>query len=188
MFLSLAMVGIGSFAGALIDRLSFPHVARIFDTCASSRQFLVEFRTDEHAPEGTSIPGLVRRPLNVPEVTLEADGVKIGDLERYDSVRHFLCEGNHKARLRYIDYRGDKFEHAVDFAVSRPSLFHVTASSVYPPEVSATCVSKKSCPENIALELSPWEPDDVKVRLFPAHDTPYNTGYGKVSGVAKPFH
>jgi hypothetical protein len=36
--MSVALVGIGSFAGAFLDRLSFPRVSRLFTTCASTKQ------------------------------------------------------------------------------------------------------------------------------------------------------
>src|ERR1035438_4258679 len=162
--MSVVLVGIGSMAGDFLDRLSFPHVAQLFTTCASSKQFMTEFRIDERRPYGSPIPGLSGEPLNVFEATVEVDGQRIGELERYGSLRHFFCEGNHRVRIHYSGPREEKLEHAIDVAVSRPSLFHVTASRIYQNETSTTCVSEVPCWENVALELSPWEPDDLKVR------------------------
>jgi hypothetical protein len=125
-FMSIALVGIGSLTGAFLDRLSFPRVSRLLNVCASSKQFMVEFRTDEHHAYGTMIPGVSGNPLNAYETTLEVDGTRIGELALYGSLRHFFCEGNHRARIRYAGPHDEKLEHVVDFAVSRASLFHIT--------------------------------------------------------------
>ncbi len=163
--LSIALVAIGSITGALLQRLSFPRVSRLFNTCASSKQFIVEFRINEPRPYGTRIPGLFGEPLNTWGLTLEVDGARIGELNLYGSLRHFFCEGNHKAHIRYNGHGNETLEHAVDFAVSRPSLFHVTAERV--GENSTTCVSEVPCWENVAFELSPYEPDDQRARVYP---------------------
>jgi hypothetical protein len=166
--MAVALVGVGSFAGAFLDRLSFPRMSRMLNVCASSKQFIVEFRIDEPHYYGERIPALLGEPLNVARLAIEVDGVSIGDMERYGSIRHFVCEGNHRARVRYpSDIRGETEEHEIEFAVSRPSLFHITGRNVYSNEVSTTCVPEARCRENVALELSPWEPDALKVRMFP---------------------
>jgi hypothetical protein len=165
--MSLAFVGIGSFAGALLDRLSFPRISRVLNVCASSKQFIVEFRTNERTSYGDGIPGLFGRPLNW-GVTLEVDGTRVGELPRYGFLRRFFCEGNHRARIRYPIYSDQNVqEHAVDFAVSRPSLFHLTEIDLPPNLRSATCVSGSRCGSNVDLELSPYGPDDPRARLFP---------------------
>jgi hypothetical protein len=166
-FMSIALIGVGSFAGAFLDRLSFPRMSRVLNVCASSKQFMVEFRIDEPHYYGEGIFGVRGEPLNVQFLKLEVDSAPLEEMGKYSAIRHFFCEGNHRVRIRYLGYHGEEIEHALDFAVSRPSLFHITARSLYSTEVSATCVSKARCGENVAFELSPWEPDDMKVRMLP---------------------
>jgi hypothetical protein len=103
---------------------SFPRVAQLFNTCPSSKPFIVEFRIDERHPYGTGIPGLFGETLNVATLTLEVDGERLDEQERFGSIRRFLCEGDHRACIRYLSAPPDeKVEQAVDFAVPRPSLF-----------------------------------------------------------------
>jgi hypothetical protein len=155
--------------GAFLNRLSFPQVAQLFNACASSKQFITEFRIDERHYYGESIPGLSGQPLNAWAVTIEVDGTRAGELQQYGSLRHYFCEGNHQARIRFPSGpNSEVVEHEIDFAVSRPSLFHITADPIYSQnQVSITCISEARCGENLAFELSPWEPDDLKLRIFP---------------------
>ena len=76
--MSVALIGIGSMAGAFLDRLSFSHISRIFNTCASSKQFLVEFRQERDYWQAyrTDMGSLALSS----GPTLEVDGVLIGPL------------------------------------------------------------------------------------------------------------
>jgi hypothetical protein len=169
LLMSVVLIGIGSMAGALLERLSFPRVARIFNTCASTKQFIVEFRTDEwHYHYGERTPGLIGKPFPYLPATLEIDGSRIGQIESDVQLRHFLCEGNHQARLIFGDYRGSLQQHVIDFAVSRPSLFHLTEGDYLAKNETGTCVSGNPCIDRrLQLELSAYDPDDVKVRVYP---------------------
>lgn len=165
-FMSIALVGIGSMAGAFLDRLSFPHVAQIFNTCASSRQFVVEFRVVD-GPSSQRIPGLIGMPFGHEQATLDVDGQRVGAFGEYlPPLRRFLCEGNHKARIEYSPFADRMETHEVAFAVARPSLFHVTENSSYNSK-APTCVSDNQCHYDLGLELSPYEPDDPKARIYP---------------------
>jgi hypothetical protein len=162
-FMSVALVGIGSLAGAFLDRLSFPHVAHLFNTCASSRQFIVEFRKDAYYwqayPRGSGIPSAVR------DVKLDVDGIQVGSLGE-TGLRRFLCEGNHTAQVRYPGGDGEMETHTLDFAVSRPSLFQVYQARM-DEHREADCVSSAPCTSTVWMDLSPYEPDDLKVRVYP---------------------
>jgi hypothetical protein len=162
-FMSVALVGIGSMAGAFLDRLSFPHVAQLFNTCASSKQFIVEFRKDGYYwqayPKGTGISSIVR------DVKLDMDGIQVGSLGK-TGLRRFLCEGKHTAHVRYPSVDGEMEMHTIDFAVSRPSLFQVYQARAG-ERAEADCRSGESCTSTVWMDLSPYEPDDVKVRVYP---------------------
>jgi hypothetical protein len=167
--MSVVLVGVGSFAGAFLDRLSFPHMAQIFNTCASSEQFLVEFRTDEKRAS-QAIPGLIWDLLGR-AATIEVDGVKIGEVGGYFPLRRFVCEGNHTAKIRYTEFEDHTAEHKLDFAVSRPTLFYVTKRWLSGDDKSPSCVSEQPCRWDIAFELSAYEPDDPKARIYPEQAT-----------------
>lgn len=156
--LSLALVGIGSFAGALLDRLSFPHVAQIFTTCASSRQFLVEFRIKRDSRQWTALrEGEQSGGIPVSSMTIDVDGKRIGRIGYDESARYYVCEGNHRARISYSAafVEGVTETRDMDFAVSRPSLIYLEQ------------VSERDGGHALAYELSGYEPDDPKVRLYP---------------------
>ena len=125
--MSLALVGLGSLTGAFVDRLSFPHVAIIFNTCASSRQFLVEFRTYDGASQKERM--LVRgEPFYVGSVALRVDGKDMGALYGNIAARRYFCEGNHEAEVIYKENNKMR-KHKIEFAVSRPSLFYMSLVS-----------------------------------------------------------
>ena len=161
--MAVALVGIGSMAGAFLDRLSFPHVAQLFNTCASSKQFITEFRKDGYYwaayPQGTGIPWAVH------DVNLDVDGIQAGSLGDAP-LRKFFCEGNHTAYVRYQGFDGERETHKVDFAVSRPSLFHISQARA-DERRDADCNSAVPCTSTVWFQLSPYEPDDLKVRSFP---------------------
>lgn len=166
--LSVALVGIGSMGGAFLDRLSFPHVARMFNTCASSKQFLTEFRLPNYGYWMSSQLVSPSMATIVLGVSLEVDGKSLGSLAAGGSVRYFLCEGNHRARVGYRA-NGDNTTletHTADFAVSRPSLFELRQVQI-PERDSSDCNSAEPCDQKIQLTLSPYEPDDPKVRVYP---------------------
>jgi hypothetical protein len=166
--LIIALVAIGCMVGAFLDRVSLPPFARAFNVCASGKQFIVEFRVYDGNRFVDRIPGLSQVPLKS-DATLEVDGVKVGSLEEVGlPLRKYLCEGNHKAILRIPDdiRGGDREVHEVEFAVSRPSLFHVT-QGYQGPDSTKTCVFGVHCTDRIALELSPYEPDDLRARIYP---------------------
>jgi len=146
-FMSLALVGLGSLTGAFLDRLSFPHVANVFNTCASSRQFLVEFRVSGGVSQKERM--LVRgEPFYQGTVTLTIDGKAMGELYGNISARRYLCEGNHEAKVTYKE-NGEPRERKVDFAVSRPSLLYVIHVSTVEEETAD-------------LQLLNYEPDDPR--------------------------
>jgi hypothetical protein len=159
-FMSVALIGIGSIAGAFLDRLSFQHVAQLFNTCASSKQFIVEFRKEGYYwqayPNATGIGTLVR------DAELDVDGIEVGSLGD-TGLRRFLCEGNHTAHVRYPGVDGETETHTIDFAVSRPSLFEVSQSRS-DDRTEADC---RSCTSTVWMHLSPYGPDDPNVRVFP---------------------
>jgi len=163
--MSVVLVAIGSFAGALLDRLSFAHVARLLNTCASSKQFLVEVRIYD-GRRSPRTPGLTGAPLEA-EPAVEVDGVRLGGISLDGPpIRHFLCEGNHRARIRFVTADNRTEIHEIDFAVARPSLFHLTRSSARTKD-PGTCVSDDPCSTPVDMELSAYEPDDPKVRVLP---------------------
>jgi hypothetical protein len=164
-FMSVALIGIGSLTGAFLDRISFPRVAQLFTTCASSKQFVVEFRIrDWLRPWGERIPGLLADPVLADDATMEVDGIHIGELGEYRPLRHFLCEGNHRARMSFSVGPHLRQVHVIDFAVARPSLFHVTQQL---SSDSETCAGDEPCNRTLFFELSAYEPDDLKVRIYP---------------------
>lgn len=162
--MSVALLGIGSMAGILLERLSLPHVARFFNTCASSKQFIVEFRKEgrywQAYPPGAGTAVLVSGP------TLDVDGVLIGHLSDGEALRHFFCEGNHSAHVRYSVSDGKMETHTIDFAVSRPSLFHVWQAGSNESD-PIDCRSDDPCTSTVGFRLSPYEPDDPEVRVLP---------------------
>ena len=162
--MSVALIGIGSMAGAFLDRLSFPHISRIFNTCASSKQFLVEFRQERDYWQAyrTDMGSLALSS----GPTLEVDGVLIGPLSYWKPLRHFFCEGNHTAHVRYSGLDGQTETQTIDFAVSRPSLFQVSQEEVRRGQ-PIDCNSADPCTSGVGLQLSPYEPDDPKVRVYP---------------------
>jgi hypothetical protein len=95
------------------------------------------------------------------------DGERLGELGKHGALRHFLCEGNHRARLRFYNYHDQIEEHAIDFAVSRPSLFDVTEVLSHDGILSFSCVSEVPCSRDLYFKLSAYEPDDLKVRIYP---------------------
>jgi len=163
--ISVALVAIGSIAGALLDRMSFPHVARLFNTCASSKQFLVEFRRQNWYWQEYSA---TRISTVVGEVTLDVDGIPIGTLGE-QALRYFLCEGNHQAHVLYKDDEGKTVAHTVALAVSRPSLFLISEQMGTESEI-AKCDSVRECYETVYFQFSPYEPDDPKVRVYPREE------------------
>jgi len=164
--MSVALVAIGSIAGALLDRMSFPHVARLFNTCASSKQFLVEFREPERS--WVAYPPYAGPPKGPLEVTLDVDGVPIGTLGDA-ALRYFLCEGNHRAHIRYPGYDDKTVTHTIPFAVSRQSLFLIYQQQGTDTEI-AKCDSEEECYEKVYFQFSPYEPDDPKVRVYPREE------------------
>jgi hypothetical protein len=161
--MSVIFVGIGSITGAFLDRLSFPHVAQLFNTCASSKQFVVEFRNGTNYWEaywpGTGIQNGIVEPK------LDVDGIQLGAFADAPA-RRFLCEGNHTVHVRYPGTDGEPEIHTVDFAVSRPSIFHVSQSQA-DERKDADCNSAVPCTSMVRLILSPYEPDDLKMRIYP---------------------
>ncbi len=136
--------------------------AHKLNVCASSRQFLVEFRMPT---EGVANPYLgpsfapLRRSVN-----LEIDGEKYGTLSEGTPVRRFLCEGNHEARLAFQPrYDSDEMEdHRLDFALSRASLFDVVEASG-----EKSCIlDRDRCTTNMGMVLESIDPDDVSARAL----------------------
>jgi hypothetical protein len=166
--MSVALIGIGSMTGAFLDRLSFPRVSRIFNTCASSKQFLVEFRQERDYWQayrtGMGSLALSSGP------TLEVDGVLVGPLSYWKPLRHFFCEGNHTAHVRYSGSDGQTETHTIEFAVSRPSLFQLSQEEVRSAK-AMDCNSADPCTSGVGLQLSPYEPDDPNVRVYPREES-----------------
>jgi hypothetical protein len=55
-----------------------------------------------------------------------------------------------------LETKGQEINHAVEFAVSRPSVFYVTERG---PRGFRSCVAQPDCPVTIDLELSQDDPD-----------------------------
>jgi hypothetical protein len=95
----LVLISLTILAGVFLKGSVVMKVAHKLNVCASSRQFLVDFRMPT---EGVANPylgpnlGPLRRP-----VSLEIDGEKFEMLSEATPVRRFLCEGNHEARLTF---------------------------------------------------------------------------------------
>jgi hypothetical protein len=138
---------------------SLPRVGHHLIGCASSRQFLVEFRLYNSESE-PPIRGLDSRSLGRP-FTLTVDGEALGYVPwPGPGIRRFLCEGNHEALIQFARPPGDTWEeHRVIFAVSRTSLFHGTQWARDENE-PATCVTDAGCSTNVGLELSPFDPEE----------------------------
>ena len=167
--IAVALVGAGILAGALFWR-GEPAIAQVAYrfSCASSRQYLVEFRILDG--EGSRFYGLFGPALTEQGVALAVDGKSLGELPAYGpAIRWFECEGNHVAKVSIRRAEGavvPNEEHRVEFAVSRPSLFRLTYSSASDKYPSTSCISD-TCSRNVYLELSPFEPDDPTVRVLP---------------------
>jgi hypothetical protein len=164
---AVALLGMGFCGGMFFSRPGHPVMMQIASrmNCASSRQFVVEFRVLDG--QGKRIVGDELRD----SAELDVDGERVGILSRSDeqAVRRFLCEGNHIAQFTIENFQPAHPEvHRVVFAVSRPSLFHAKQWSEYVGRPSISCVSDKGCGRSIYLELSPYVPDDPKVRIFPS--------------------
>ena len=165
--IAAGLLGLGIVGGVLLEKPSFPAMSRPFTVSASSKQFVVEFRVygwdaEEHPPglHGNHLDGTAM---------LDVDGERLGEIGKHEGpIRRFLYEGNHRARLIYPRAHNNGETHVVDFAVARPSLFYLTQEPGEDDE--GTCVSKNPCFRKIAFELSAYEPDDPKVRVYPREE------------------
>ncbi len=158
---ALSLVGLGVAAGVLLTHGASSPVARALHACPCGRQFLVEFRLSDDMKYSTP-PDLIGLPIfGRGDVLLEVDGEAIGALSvSRHPARRFFCEGNHTMRIGFSDdsleRKGQKIEHNVEFAVSRPSVFHVTERGA---DDARGCVSEPWCPVILDLELSKEDPD-----------------------------
>jgi len=91
--------------------------------------------------------------------------IQVGSLSDVP-LRRFLCEGNHTAHVRYPGTEGETETHTIDFAVSRSSLFQVSQSRA-DERNGADCNSAVPCTSTVWLHLSPYEPDDLMVSIYP---------------------
>lgn len=158
--MAVGLIIFGLALGAFLSQLSFPHISRAFNTCASSKQFLVEFRrvgAERWSTYGDGGPYLL---LSSP--VMDVDGVSLGTISDGGSIRRFLCEGNHTAHISYPGPNGDVETHTLEFAVSRASLFEVTQTEKQP---DGDCNSARPCTSKVWFQLSAYEPDDPKVRF-----------------------
>jgi hypothetical protein len=162
-----ALLAIGFSGGMFYSRPGHPAIVQLVSrlSCASSKQFVVEFRVRDVTARHTS-------SALVHSAELEVDGERLGWLLYSNDevgLRRFLCEGNHIAQLTVETalYNTPLEVHRVEFAVSRPSLFHAKEWDVDKGH-STSCVSTDPCQRTVDLELSPYEPDDPKVRIFPS--------------------
>jgi hypothetical protein len=172
---AVALLAMGFCGGMFFSRSMHPAMVQLASrlSCASSRQFLVEFRVHDSKVRYMGDEEMELRP----SAELEVDGAPVGILSTSpagdeETLRRFLCEGNHIAQLTIDTGSGQNAPaevHRVEFAVSRPSLFHVKERQAYTVKPSASCVSgDDTCRRTVSLELSPYEPDDPKVRFSPS--------------------
>lgn len=133
-------------------------------TCASSKQYLVEFQATAYdrwlPPRADSLI----RPFGL---KLEVDGNPLGELREGRSVPYFLCEGNHHAVVSLCFEDETKESHNVFFVVSRPSVFELRRSDVMWSDAKV-CEFDFPCDERIDFKLSPYEPEDQKAQARPA--------------------
>jgi hypothetical protein len=151
------MVGIGlaGFLAGVYLRggAGLPHVLQ---SCASATQYLTEFRLDERGADRYG------STLYVRNAEVFVDGERIGRIApRGPGLRHFLCEGNHEARLVVSRLGGIPEEHRLKFAVARPAFFHLTELSEEEPQ---EC-SSGPCSLAVGLELSPLTPEQNEARI-----------------------
>jgi hypothetical protein len=165
---AIALLAMGFCGGMFFSRPGHPVMLQIASrmSCASPKQFVVEFRVGDG--KGKRMRYALSHPAD-----LEVDGERLGTLSGWEDeqgLRRFLCEGNHIAQLTVETglYNTPPEVHRVEFAVSRPSLFHAKESAAFNEEPSTSCVSRDPCRRTVDLELSPYEPDDPKVRIFPS--------------------
>lgn len=164
---AVALLAMGFCGGMFFSRPGHPVIMQLASrmSCASSKQFLVEFRVRDVGNRRGNFYALEH------SAELEVDGERLGWLSYSNDeqgLRRFLCEGNHIAQFTVqtgLLQNAAKEVHRVEFAVSRPSLFH---AKEWPTDVSTSCVSGDPCQRTIELQLSPYEPDDPKVRIFPS--------------------
>jgi hypothetical protein len=109
-------------------------------------------------PEGGGIPN----PVSA--VKLDVDGNQVGSFGDA-GLRRYLCEGNHTAHVLYPGVDGQMETHTIDFAISRPSLFQVSQSRA--GEHREDDCRSGPCSSTVWMDLSPYEPDDIKVRVYP---------------------
>jgi hypothetical protein len=150
----------GCFVGAFLNPRSAPHVSPLFTTCASAKQFVAEFRIGREYLE--TIDSTSGTELVASNLALEVDGKNLGPLHDGDPIRYFLCEGNHRARVSYGARGGETEMREFDFALSRPSLFDIWQGS------DDRWFPRK---HEVRNSLSPYEPDDLKARIYPPEET-----------------
>jgi hypothetical protein len=150
----------GCFVGAFLNPGSSPHISPLFTTCASSKQFVAEFRIGREYWE--TIQSNSGMELAASNLALEVDGKDLGALYNGNPIRYYLCEGNHRARVSYGARGGETETREFEFALSRPSLFDIWQVS------DDRWFPRK---HEVRYSLSPYEPDDLKARIYPPEET-----------------
>ena len=161
------VIAIAYLAGLFPHAAVITHVGRQLNVCASTKQFLVEFRKPKWTLE---MPGAGASQIPFQTAAqIAVDGEAVGVLTDETPVRRFLCEGNHEARIRFRSDIWNKerneweiSEHSVEFAVSGPSVFHLYQWQ-RPEFVPSTCVTKEVCFFNAVLQLAGLDERDAMV-------------------------
>src|ERR1700685_4261917 len=94
---AVALLAIGFCGGMFFSRPGHPAIMQLTSrmSCASSRQFIVEFRVGDG--KGRRMRYVLSHPAE-----LEVDGERLGTLSGWEDeqgLRRFLCEGNHIAQF-----------------------------------------------------------------------------------------
>ena len=111
----------------------------------------------------TPPPSRNRSPTLRPRRRCEVDGARSEEVGEFGPpLRRYLCEGNHRLRVRVHASAEQTYD--IPFAVSKPSLFHLSEWGANEKDRN-NCVSEEPCHTNMTVELSPYGPDDERVRM-----------------------